>query len=56
MRYKSLVNKLNQKAANKQLLAIRTREIILVNKYYNNVFGSFCLYENEPLVTSNIEL
>lgn len=56
MKYKSLTNKLNEKAANKQLFVIKTRQIILVNKYYNNVFGSFYLCVNEPFIPSKIEL
>lgn len=56
MKYKSLTNKLNQKAANKQLFIIKTCQIIVVNKHYNNLLGSFSMYVNKPFVPSKIEL
>lgn len=56
MKYKSLTNRLNQKAANKQLFVIKTRQIIVVNKHYNNLLGSFCMCVNEPFVPSKVEL
>ena len=56
MKYKSLTNKLNQKAANKQLFVVKTCQIILVNRYCNNVLGSFYMCDNEPFMLSKVEL